>query len=246
MTWGAVAGANTYRIQISIDSGFASTVIDSTIITGTTITVPAGKLNNNIKYYWHVNATNAGGTGPYSTGWNFTTIPAIPSAPTLVSPSNGATNLSPTILFDWNSVPTATSYRIRVASDSLFTSIVKDSSVNVDSLVISGFLANGLYYWKVVAINIAGTGLYSNVWHFQINPTGINIYTSIIPKEFKLYENYPNPFNPTTKIRFDIPKNSLVKILVYDMAGREIKQLVNKELTAGAYEYEFNGNNYAS
>jgi len=112
-----------------------------------------------------------------------TGIPPLP-APTLVSPTNGAINLSPTIKFDWNSVPTATSYRIRVANDSLFTSIVKDSTVSIDSLVLSGFLANQLYYWKVAAINTAGTGLYSTVWNFRINPVGINNYSSIIPKEF--------------------------------------------------------------
>jgi len=125
------------------------------------------------------NATVVGGGGTILR----TGIPPLP-APTLVSPTNGAINLSPTIKFDWNSVPTATSYRIRVANDSLFTSIVKDSTVSIDSLVLSGFLANQLYYWKVAAINTAGTGLYSTVWNFRINPVGINNYSSIIPKEF--------------------------------------------------------------
>ena len=148
-------------------------------------------------------------------------------------------------MFDWNLLPTATSYRIKVATDSAFTTIIKDSTVSIDSLVLSDF-ANGHYYWKVAAINIAGTGSYSNIWDFTVNPTGLYNYSSSIPKEFKLYNNFPNPFNPTTTIKFDLPQNTAVKIIVYDMTGRELQQIVNRELTAGTYEYEFKGNNYAS
>jgi hypothetical protein len=246
MVWNNVTDAISYRIQVANDSVFSTIVLDSAGVTKDTMIVPAGKLVNNTKYYWHVNATNAGGTSLYSTIFNFTTIPAIPLAPTLVSPVNGATNLAPAIKFDWNSVPAATSYRIKVATDTSFITVVIDSTISEDSLALSGFLANGLYYWKVAAINNAGTGPYSSVWNFRINPVGINNYSSIIPKEFKLYGNFPNPFNPTTKIRFDIPQNSSVKILVYDMTGREIQQLVNRQLSAGAYEYEFDGSNFAS
>jgi hypothetical protein len=118
--------------------------------------------------------------------------------------------------------------------------------VQVDSLSIQGFTVNNNYYWKVAGINENGTGDYSSIWNFHVSPIGINNYTSSIPKEYKLYNNYPNPFNPTTKIRFDIPKNSLVRIEVYDVTGREIQNLVNNELKAGTYECEFSGFKYSS
>jgi len=58
--------------------------------------------------------------------------------------------------------------------------------------------------------------------------------------------NYPNPFNPSTKISFSIPSNGHVSLKIYDMLGREVAVLANKVLEAGQYEYNFNGENLAS
>ena len=58
--------------------------------------------------------------------------------------------------------------------------------------------------------------------------------------------NYPNPFNPTTNIQFTIPKDEHVKLTIYDITGRVVKELVNGYKTAGKYSIEFNANNYAS
>ena len=69
---------------------------------------------------------------------------------------------------------------------------------------------------------------------------------SNLPTVFYLSQNYPNPFNPTTKINFDIPKDVKVKIMVYDVLGREVIKLVDEFKKAGRYIVEFNGNNYAS
>jgi hypothetical protein len=80
----------------------------------------------------------------------------------------------------------------------------------------------------------------------MVNPSGINNYSSEIPKEYKLYNNYPNPFNPTTKIKFDIPKNNYTKVAIFDMLGREIKTLVNENLLTRKYEIEWNASNYSS
>jgi hypothetical protein len=77
LTWNTVSNAVSYRIQISTDSLFSTTQFDSTGITGTTLTVPAGKLSQNTKYYWRGDASNAGGTSSYSPVWNFTTL-ALP------------------------------------------------------------------------------------------------------------------------------------------------------------------------
>jgi hypothetical protein len=65
---------------------------------------------------------------------------------------------------------------------------------------------------------------------------------NILPTEFALHQNYPNPFNPATKISFDLPQDSKVKLIVYDLLGREVKRLVNNEFkVAGKYTYDFNG-----
>ena len=74
----------------------------------------------------------------------------------------------------------------------------------------------------------------------------INQISSEVPEEYKLYRNYPNPFNPSTNIRFDISKTSDVKLSVYDITGREVSVLVNEKLLSGSYEFTFNSTGLSS
>lgn len=66
------------------------------------------------------------------------------------------------------------------------------------------------------------------------------------PGKFELEQNYPNPSNPTTTIGYMIPSDALVKIVVYDMAGKEVQTLVNAQHTAGYHKAEFNGSGLSS
>jgi hypothetical protein len=67
-----------------------------------------------------------------------------------------------------------------------------------------------------------------------------------IPTNYSLSQNYPNPFNPTTNIEFSLPKNSNVKLVVYDVLGKVVTELVNGDLNAGYYKINFNASNLAS
>jgi hypothetical protein len=58
-----------------------------------------------------------------------------------------------------------------------------------------------------------------------------------IPVKYKLYQNYPNPFNPSTNIKFDIPFFGKVKLTIYNSAGKVIKNLLDRELNSGSYQY---------
>ncbi len=67
-----------------------------------------------------------------------------------------------------------------------------------------------------------------------------------LPKETTLYDNYPNPFNPTAKISFSLPQKSEIKLKVFDVLGREIQILAEGIYEAGKYEVEFNASNLPS
>ena len=67
-----------------------------------------------------------------------------------------------------------------------------------------------------------------------------------LPVEFSLGQNFPNPFNPTTKINYSIPEQSYVTLKVFDVLGREVKTLVNKEQPVGNFEVEFNASDFTS
>ena len=76
-----------------------------------------------------------------------------------------------------------------------------------------------------------------------VGNTGIS---SNLPAVYSLSQNYPNPFNPSTKISFALPKAGNVKLVVYDILGREVAVLVNEFRTSGNHSVEFNAGNLAS
>ncbi|MFZ1684792.1 MAG: FG-GAP-like repeat-containing protein [Candidatus Zixiibacteriota bacterium] len=78
------------------------------------------------------------------------------------------------------------------------------------------------------------------------SPTDVHDdHGSGLPTSFSLYPAYPNPFNPSTAISFDLPKRAGVKLIVFDVLGREVRRLVDQEMAAGAHSVSWNGTNDA-
>ncbi|MBU2444960.1 MAG: T9SS type A sorting domain-containing protein [Bacteroidetes bacterium] len=71
--------------------------------------------------------------------------------------------------------------------------------------------------------------------------TGVEKTDNSIPTMFEVMQNYPNPFNPSSTIRFAIPHQSLVTIKIYNMLGQEVKTLMNKEMSPGLYNVQWDG-----
>ncbi|NOS86055.1 MAG: T9SS type A sorting domain-containing protein [Ignavibacteria bacterium] len=78
------------------------------------------------------------------------------------------------------------------------------------------------------------------------DPVGITGNTNEIPASFELSQNYPNPFNPNTTIGFALPSEQNVKLEVFDMTGKSAGVLVNSDLKAGTYKFDFNASDLAS
>ena len=85
----------------------------------------------------------------------------------------------------------------------------------------------------------------SNHLNFENTVTDID-NLEVVPNQFELAQNYPNPFNPSTTINFSIPQKGNVKLIIYNMLGEKVKQVLNKEMNAGQYSVRFNGKNLAS
>lgn len=109
----------------------------------------------------------------------------------------------------------------------------------IDSLLVSG-----KNYYRVYAYNEIGISPFSNVDSMYV--AALDISNNEIPTGYNLFQNYPNPFNPTTKIKFGLPESAFVKLIIYDNLGREVKTLLDGELSAGFHEIEFNAGNLAS
>ncbi len=240
LTWSASTGATSYRVQLSSTATFASTLVDDSTSTGTTKTV--GPLTNNTTYYWRVSAKNAGGTSSFSIASSFTTIVALPSAPTLASPADSAFNLQLTTVLSWNVAADATGYHLQVSTSASFTStVVDDSTLTLTTRSISSLALNTTYYWRVRSKNAAGYSAYSNARSFKtIRTTAVEKLDGSIPTDYALSQNYPNPFNPTTTIQYQIPASGVVTLRVYDVLGKEVFELVNQYQTAGNYMVKVN------
>jgi len=72
---------------------------------------------------------------------------------------------------------------------------------------------------------------------------GLGIDGVSIPDVYALHQNYPNPFNPTTQIKYDLPEDAMVSIIIYDIMGRSIRSLVNSKQTAGYRSIQWNATN---
>ena len=91
------------------------------------------------------------------------------------------------------------------------------------------------FKYRLKQIDTNGTFKYSD-----------EIEVNIVPKKYILHQNYPNPFNPTTTIQFAIPNESVVNLCIYNVLGELVTTLVNGQIKAGYYEYEFNGSEFSS
>ncbi len=90
-----------------------------------------------------------------------------------------------------------------------------------------------------------------DIWPEDFNPTSIKRVGKIIPKRFLLKQNFPNPFNPTTTIKYIIPNvaadfSQRITLKVYDILGKEVTTLVNKDQAAGTYTVHFNADGLQS
>ncbi|GAB4135430.1 MAG: hypothetical protein Fur0015_08260 [Ignavibacteriales bacterium] len=110
----------------------------------------------------------------------------------------------------------------------------------------------GVFYWEPDWISTQTFGspwenlslfdfngeLLSSISAFDSVPTGVENIEKVV-NEFYLNQNYPNPFNPSTIIKFGLPESQFVNISVYDVLGNKIQTLVNENLSAGTYSYNF-------
>ena len=104
-------------------------------------------------------------------------------------------------------------------------------------------------YNGVLSIQNPDSNITVNLRGFSNMQTGITSILTLLPEELTLMQNFPNPFNPVTKIRFAVPSKlsgSYVTLRIYDLTGREIANPLSMNMNAGYYEMEFNGLNLAS
>ncbi len=106
-----------------------------------------------------------------------------------------------------------------------------NSMVLLEAL-LEGLIPNTVYHYRAVARNSAETAHGIDQTGLTSGVTGVG-NTARLPSSVELSQNFPNPFNPTTRIRYTLPEQSRVQLKIYDLLGREVKTLVDREEEAG-------------
>jgi hypothetical protein len=239
--WRPVSTAASYNLQVS-------TVNSTNTYSTTDTTYKVYNLSRLTNYTWKVEALNAGGTSYYTGSFSFTTVVAAPGTPSLVLPGSAAVNVDRLTRFFWNSVLNGTKYRLQVAIDNAFATVVRDTIVyDTTAVLLTPLDEESDYYWRVNAQNIGGIGGWATFRLFSTGTAlGVNELANEIPQVFDLHQNYPNPFNPSTTISFDVPKNAQVKLVIYDILGRVVTTLVDEVKAANRYRVVWDASNMST
>ncbi len=169
----------------------------------------------------------------------------------LISPSNNSTgSLMQTLT--WNQLYGATSYRVQVAKNINFINPDFDQSgITTTFFTADDLTPNTDYYWHVKADDdLCNIAAWSETWKFttsyhETEPPTDPQKTAYHANEEQpisslLLENYPDPFNPKTKIKYALPHDAIMTLKIFDILGREIATIVNEYQLSGWHEIDFN------
>ena len=149
-----------------------------------------------------------------------------------------------TVTISWQAVTNAQYYKIERAIDSLFIEDIEVNYAQNNFYLDESVEPNIEYYYRVAA----NAGIWSNYSDiiFVLLEYAHTENDNSIPKFYRIRNNIPNPFNPITSLRYDLPEDGLVNITIYDMMGRIVKTLVNSSQTAGYKSIGWNATNNRS
>ncbi len=103
----------------------------------------------------------------------------------------------------------------------------------------------GIIYYRLKQIDFDGTSAYSDT--VEVNfASSITLESSNVPSQFNVSDNYPNPFNPATKINFELPFLQILKIDLFDIRGKLVKEIAAQEFLPGMYQLSLDFSSYSS
>ena len=241
-SWNSEAEVTQYLFQLASDSEFREVIEDRDELTSASLTID--DLRSNAVYYWRVAAVGVDGSVEWSETYSFTVPQRPPSVrPTVTAPLNNETLVGDVVTLEWQQVDHATEYRVQLyesGPDGL--ALIIDSSGVSETMVSFRLPATNEYAWQIQASNEAGISPWSNVSRFTANTTAeTGIDDETLPNIFAVHPNYPNPFNPSTTLRFDLPVPAGVSIHIYNALGSLVDVLMSdQQLPSGRHRVQWN------
>ena len=134
-------------------------------------------------------------------------------------------------------------------ADWISYNIIRNNSVigvtRADTIYVDHVMSNMTAYYRVIAQYRDGLSLPSEILQFNID-LPVNEVGSLLPKAFSLSQNFPNPFNPVTHIKLEIPAATNGSLRIYDICGRLVRVLAEGNFEPGYRDYVWDGCNESS
>jgi hypothetical protein len=188
-----------------------------------------------------------GSGGPTETNVLLRPLNPRPPAPVTVYPPLDTTLTVDTLEFIWNSSVYADYYLFELYyADDMANPVYVDSTVADTSYLVSTPLDDSVYAWRVKGGNVNGWGPYSELWSFTVDASASAGEPVNIPSVFRLHQNIPNPFNPATRLSFNISENSDAIIEIYNVLGQKVDKIELNSLSPGEHAVIWDGTGFPS
>lgn len=166
-----------------------------------------------------------------------------PTAPAVMFPTDGMSDVDPGVGFEWLKTKDASSYHVQI----MFEEQADSARIVVDSMSVQGTTlfaeldGGSSYSWRVRAAVDGRSSAWSPLASFETREReNSSPDDSLLPDTPELDQNYPNPFNPQTTIPFVLPEAGRARLTVYDILGKEVAVLVEDKLEKGKHEIRWN------
>ena len=147
-----------------------------------------------------------------------------------------------TVLLAWGAVEENLQfYKLERSTNDIFTENVSENFLTTNTFTDDDLEWDTEYFYRVSA-NVGYYTDYSNISSVMLESLNIED-NEYLPLSFQVYQNYPNPFNPTTSLSYQLPNDGKVEVVIYDMMGKLIKNLVNEKQSSGQNSIIWNATN---
>jgi hypothetical protein len=176
-----------------------------------------------------------------------TTTTPLPDTPQLVEPFDVEGVTASAARFAWNRARHAEEYLLHIGTDPNFGGMVVDTVLADTVCSVRGLEAGTTYYVRLRARGSAGESEnWATASFAPPVPKTMREAVPAVPAEYVLEQNFPNPFNPVTTIRYGVPFEGRVLVRLYDAVGREVAELVNDVLAAGYHAVQVDASDLPS
>lgn len=241
LRWDAAPDADAYHLQVARDDRFTTLVHEATGLTGLTAIVSG--LEHDKDYWWRLRSGSTGATAfsDWSRPWKFSTAPAPPRQ---LTPFDGLPDVPLNALLNWYPVSGARAYRLQVAGDAGFNTIVFDSSgITGTSVQLTRLWSFWTFHWRLNATTSRGTSDWNRPWMFRTIDigTGIDDAEPQSPDHPFITAVWPQPARTRLSIGCSLPGRGTFRIAMYDFLGREVRALPVPDHRTGGLEMDVTG-----